>query len=400
MSGALTLASVNAETPLDNIERLSRKPGSFAATSKAHGLYSSFQFVLRLSPAVHKQLTKLRSGIVSNREVGLEGARAFSTYLHETVHWWQHVGSTYGLMLSLSYPTQAHANYNNLKELIAKAGFKKSIRQLIDLLPGPGGSGTLRGLANIIVNNHFDFEAYRYLTFSPDSAKAIVNTPLFESVGHSHYITYANNVLVLAGTVDPKFEVLQHPQQWEEPFRRLRETEERGFYFRSPVELWPLGAREIMEGQACFCQIQYLAFASGGRLGWDDFRQMGMLHGVYEIAFKRFLAEVRLDWPATVDDPVVALFLLICDIAINPSAGFPYSLRFFPSFISDTDPGARFTMLSALVRLKAPHSANAIRSYSKDEYEQVSSELANALLIDPPLSIARTCDLGQAKWTI
>jgi hypothetical protein len=27
-------------------------------------------------------------------------AQAFSTYLHETIHWWQHVGTSAGLMLT------------------------------------------------------------------------------------------------------------------------------------------------------------------------------------------------------------------------------------------------------------------------------------------------------------
>ena len=29
--------------------------------------------------------------------IGFEGFRAYSTYVHETIHWWQHVGTTTGL---------------------------------------------------------------------------------------------------------------------------------------------------------------------------------------------------------------------------------------------------------------------------------------------------------------
>jgi hypothetical protein len=96
--------------------------GDFSATLNAHGLYNAFQFVLRLSPAVHQKISELRPGIASSGEVGFDGIQAFSTYLHETIHWWQHAGSTYGLMRSLSYPTQAHGNSKHLKELIAKIG--------------------------------------------------------------------------------------------------------------------------------------------------------------------------------------------------------------------------------------------------------------------------------------
>src|SRR4051794_37938879 len=79
----------------------------FNATVNAHGLYNTQQFVLRLSPAVHSKLASMPPGIMTNGEVGLDGAQAMSTYLHETVHWWQHIGSTYGFIFSLNYPVQA-----------------------------------------------------------------------------------------------------------------------------------------------------------------------------------------------------------------------------------------------------------------------------------------------------
>ena len=62
------------------------RAGSFRATLEQHGLYSSFQYVLRLSPVVHKKLAELGAGIKSSREAGFDGAQAFSTLLHETVH--------------------------------------------------------------------------------------------------------------------------------------------------------------------------------------------------------------------------------------------------------------------------------------------------------------------------
>jgi hypothetical protein len=84
--------------------------GAFQATVKGHGLYNTFQFVLRLSPAVHRKLASLPNGIIKSGMVDLEGIEAFSTYLHETVHWWQHIGSTYGLMLSMTYAGSLASN--------------------------------------------------------------------------------------------------------------------------------------------------------------------------------------------------------------------------------------------------------------------------------------------------
>lgn len=381
---------------LSSIEALGTTPGSFNATLRGHGLYDTFRFVLRLSPVVHRTISELPTGIVTASEVGLEGAQAFSTYLHETIHWWQHVGSTFGLMLSLSYPTQAHGNHKHLRQMLRDIGFKKPIRNLIDMLGGPGGVGTPAGLANIIVNNHFDFDAFRHLTFSRQAKRAIVRHELFESVGHAHHMTYANNIVVLGAMDDPRLQLLPNPKEWEAPFRTMREQKEPGFYYGSPIEVWPIGAREIFEGQARFAQIQYLAFYSDGRLGWDEFRRLGMLHGVYVDAFEAFLRGTGLEWPPGIDHPTVGLFLLICDMAINPGAGFPFSPHpHFPSFIHDTDPGTRFSCLCTAVRLKCPEAAHGIQTYSRGEYEQVTEALSRALYLHSPLAIARRC----SEWS-
>jgi hypothetical protein len=71
------------------------------ACLNSHGLYDPLHFVLRLSPEIHRKIAALQTGIVTGT-IGFEGFRAYSTYVHETIHWWQHIGSVTGLMLSLS----------------------------------------------------------------------------------------------------------------------------------------------------------------------------------------------------------------------------------------------------------------------------------------------------------
>jgi hypothetical protein len=156
------------------------------------------------------------------------------------------------------------------------------------------------------------------------------------------------------------------------------------------VAISPLGVREIFEGQARFAQLQYLYFASGSKLRWDDVRSKGMLKGVYSSAFENFLRLTELDWPRTIDDPVVALFLLVCDIAINPGAGFPMPLRTFVTFIEDVDPGIRFLFLCRTIATKRPDLGKAITQYSKTEYAEVSQALTRLLLVDSPLVMADT----------
>ena len=357
------------------------------------GIYRTFEFVLRLSQPIHERLAALPSGI-SSAPHSFEDVEAMSVYLHETIHWWQHVGSTYGLMLSMTYPAEAHANHHRLSTLSAMVGSKKSIRHLTEQLDGPSTPESALGIANTIVNNQFDFDAFRRLTFSQRAREMVVQDPLFESVGHTFGVTYGNVIHLLASTADPNCQALPEPRALSIAVAELNRLQVEGYYFKSPVVVFPIGSREIMEGQARFAQIQYLHFASGRRLSWDALREIGMLSGMYGLAFDFFLTQAGLSWPSEIDDPTVALFLLICDMAINPGAGFPLPLQYPKAFISDVDPGARFTQLAAGVRMFCPEVATKIRAYSFDDYEEVSEKLAKALKFDSPLTVAR----AVASW--
>ena len=156
---------------------------AFAAVRTAHGLYNTLQFVLRLSPKVHRTLSSFSPGIVTNSDVGFDGAQAMSTLLHETVYWWQHIGSTYGFILSLNYTVQSHCTHFDLKKLVEDDGFKKSVvaqASALNLL-GPTGFGTVAGRANTIINNHFDLLAFRAFTLGPETAKEVAEKNLFET---------------------------------------------------------------------------------------------------------------------------------------------------------------------------------------------------------------------------
>lgn len=146
---------------------------------------------------------------------------------------------------------------------------------------------------------------------------------------------------------------------------------------------------EIFEGQARFSQLQFLYFSSSGSLNWEDFRKLGMLHGIYTAAFKVFLDLIEEPWPTTIDDPLVALFLLVCELAINPTEGFPLDIRYFESFIYDVDPGFRFYLFTQAIKKKDPSLKTAITNYSKEEYIAASEVLCRAGAYHPPLLAAK-----------
>jgi len=376
---------------LDNSVGMIHSPVDLNACLNAHGLYNFFQCVLRLSPEIHRKIAAMPEGIVTGG-IDFDNIQAYSTYLHETIHWWQHIGSTTGFMLSLSYPGQAHANYAHLKELTRRIWPKKSILRFVEEAEGPvGNPETPAGLANIIVNNHFDIEFFRLLAKNPRLIRQIVEHPLFDCVGHSYQIAYGNIILVLASTLDQAFRVFPDPRSWVNEFATLRTRKEQGYYWGSDVAITQIGADQIFEGQTRFAQLQYLYFASGGKLAWDDVRSKGLLEGIYGEAFDSFLHLSELDWPPRIDHPVVALFLLVCDIAMNPGAGFPMPLRVFTTFITDVDPGFRFFSLCRTIA-RRPDLARTIQQYSRAEYVEVSEALTSPLLIDSPLAIAVTVD--------
>jgi hypothetical protein len=85
-----------------------------------------------------------------------------------------------------------------------------------------------------------------------------------------------------------------------------------------------------------------------------------------------------------IDDPLIGLFLLICDLALNPTAGFPLQIAKYENFIIDVDAGIRFGRLSQAVG-KYPHLRSAIVRYSRDEYIEVANTLADECGYGRPL---------------
>src|SRR5437879_4410183 len=110
----------------------------------------------------------------------------------------------------------------------------------------------------------------------------------------------------------------------------------------------------------------------------------GFLSGIYVEAFESFLKLSESEWPERLDDPLVALFLLICDLAINPTRGIPLDIKSFVDFIRDVDVGVRFTLLCQAV-VKLPHLKQAITDYSKAEYISVSEDLIGVVGFDHPI---------------
>lgn len=358
-----------------------------APNFEALGSYNTLDFVVRLRPDLHHVLES-QGGNLSMRECkSWDAAQAFSTYLHETIHWWQHAGTSVGLILSFLQPAHAHLNRKRLDEVLARHGTVKPLVCLAEKLRDDHDSQDES--LNVVLNNWHDLEFFRKLVINPiELVASVADDPYFMSVGHSYRMAIGATSWLIGATVDPNYDVLPHPLRWEAAMEELRASKAKGFYPGSPIDVPPIGARDIFEGQARFSQLQYLFGASGGRLSWADIRGRGMLKGVYLRAFEIFLDSVDEEWPATVDDPIVGLFLLICDISLSPSEGLFLPMTDPSALIWSTDPAWRFLFLCTCAKNEGSDFKRSIKNYSAEEYWQVSQRLSDLILSPSPKQLA------------
>lgn len=373
---------------LDSINDAYKTGPTFKACINAHGMYETTRFVLRLSPRNHDLMAEIEAEDFDPSSISSDVIQAYSTYIHETVHWWQHVGSTSGLLFSLSYLAQVHSNMDELRDVIATFGPKKSLKTWTDqILLAEGQSAQAKlASANIAVNNALDVEYYKAYAYEPrKNIHSIMQENHFEAVGYGYVVVYGQLIGMVAALIDPDFETLPNIDNWDREIERLRADEHEGFYWGSPVHLPAVGLRAIYEGQARFVQLQFLDGNQSRSLDCETWRELGFLSGVYVEAFQAFLDISETEWPETLSDPVVGLFLLVCDLAINPTRGVPFEIESFEDLILDVDVGVRFTRL-CLAAKELPHLKQAVREYSKEEYIAISSELTTHAGYDHPLA--------------
>lgn len=344
-------------------------------------------FVVRLSPKIHRLIEKVSTGVYYTDELDDDTIQAFSTYLHETVHWWQHMGSTAGFILSLAYPAQAHQNTEHLATVLRLAGPKKSLKRWAENAARGGmtiDEPVLRS-ANIAVNNAIDREFYKQIVLNPPATVEASKDRYFESVGHCYWMAYGHAVALLSATVDREIEHLPDGRAWDEGFRHVRDAQVEGFVHGGEVSVAPLGLQALFEGQARFLQLQYLTFGVQHPPTCEELRNAGRFEKIYGEAFEAFLKITGAPWPEKIDDPIVGLFLLVIDLAINPTAGFPFDIASFENFILDVDPGIRFVRLCQVVRDR-PNLLSTITDYSREEYLRLAEILTNACDYDHPMA--------------
>jgi hypothetical protein len=338
--------------------------------TKVRGSYSTMQFVLRLRDDVRSAL--------NNKEFKTDYIQAHSTVIHENIHWWQHIGSNFGFLFSLAYPAFIHISYGNLHNAIRQGITYKSILKFEQLYYEKYGKTDMDDI-NIILNNYYDLEYAKAFALDNKNINTISeDNRFFLNVGHCYHILWSSTIHTVAATLDKEYKFLPNTNNWVECFRKLEKEQVPGFFIDTSMHVSPIGIKAIYEGQAIFNQMQYLTIALNPDLTYKNFEDIGMLHGIYTEAFEFFLQWTKLSKPTNLLDPKVGLFLLVCDLAINPTNGFPNDIYDFENFINKNDPGIRFFLLCYIISQDPSRYVSKINLYSKEEYISLSKDLSES----------------------
>lgn len=346
--------------------------------SSALGTYNPMQFVLRLRDDIHQAL--------NIEEISSERVQAFSTLLHENIHWWQHVGSNIGFITSLSYPVLAHLSHRDLSTLISNGIKYKSIMEFDRQYFQKNKKRDIPEV-NRILNNWYDINyAKLFILDNKYFSEIVKDRKYYLSMGHSFHILWSSAINTLAASVDREYEFLPEINKWHLKFKELEKNGVDGFAIDSgTMPVSNIGTYAIFEGQARFNQLQYLSIASNNKYSYSDFEAIGMLGDIYIEAFNLFLQITNINRPSNLNNSTIGLFLLVCDIAINPTDGFPIDLNHYETFIISNDPGIRFVTLCSVIKQNKEKWENAVNEYSKKEYYELSEELSKAISCIPSI---------------
>ncbi|EDP70660.1 hypothetical protein FBALC1_07873 [Flavobacteriales bacterium ALC-1] len=348
-----------------NIENQSNFQSSYHGT-KARGSYNTMRFVMKLRDDIVQAM--------NSEENSYEKIQAYSTYLHENIHWWQHVGSNFGFIYSLSYPAITMTSIVDLKELLKK---KITVKPLIKFYDS--NKEVVKELVMLTYKFYCIKHAKNFAFDNKNFNEILKDRKTFVSLGSCYHVLWQISILSLT-TVDPKYKIIPKIEKWDEEFQRLLENQVEGFdIINKKIRVSSMGIRAIYEGQAIFNQLQYLAFSLDDELSFQDCERAGMLYGVYYEAFNFFIETTTFKKPDGFLNSVVGLFLLVCDLAINPTNGFPFDIYDYENFIVKNDPGMRFTKMCYFINENKSEFENEIDKYSKDEYNNISKKLSDYL---------------------
>jgi hypothetical protein len=354
------------------------------------GDFDPLNSVVRLDDKV-SQMLDARAAPNRNEVVpaGSPELRAFSTYLHETIHWWQHISTTAGFVHALSTASQASATIAYLSQ--AGPAFPKPLTS-VDL-----DSLSVNHPIRLAVARWTEIE-YGVSSLSVPRRFNILlqqgaGSSFYESLGHTLLLFQISTVAALARSFDPGYAGLPDATRWIPFYDEFVRSQNTFFVPNQLIDL-PLGMHHIMEGQARMSELQFRSLTVNS-MSISEAMNLNWLVGDYGVAFEQFLRYAELTQPDDFDDPVVSMFLLLCDIALNPSSGYPEPINPRRDFVRDFHPGIRFLRLCQQIK-RDKSLIKSVNRLSYDAYIKISQRLCERLDWLDPVAVGEKClDAGQ-----
>lgn len=336
------------------------------------GSFDPMVKVTTLDPALARQLDT-RGGELPSASVeagGSETVRSYATSLHETVHWWQMMGSTTGLLSGLTTAAQTTACAPYLPEIVG--AIPKAVLWHLEAKPERVDRTQAAWKA---ASRWRDLEIASCLLVDPlHGFYKLRDKPfLFESVGYALAQHAATTTGLIERVVGEHELPLPEPEEWERFILDARASGAPGFEAETLAKI-RIGAKHLFEGQARLIELQYRDLAVERR-SLPDLSEQGWLDGDYGVALDCFLERVDRPLPEDPQDPLLCLFLLLCDMAINPSRGYPSPTGAADNWVASTHPGLRFESLCSVAAKRLEELQGVLKILSLQSYRKASELL-------------------------
>lgn len=350
-----------------------------------YGLFDPLTFVVRLDEKIQKLIEENHKHPI---QWSTEELFATVTLLHETIHWWQYIGTTFGLFESLSIASQSSSARQLLQRWSEKYGARKPTTTALKQAFSNSCKDELELLINLN-KNWMDIElSSTIIHHRPYLISILYSNPYFSSIGTSVLRHYVQVYASLEPVLKDNFNQLPKVSEWvnvgnEASKKRLPDFSEDKREFSTDISHLGFGAFEIMEGQARLSEIQCLSAFTYDKFDWKASLNFNLLSGLYGKVFKYFISKTELSWPNKSFDPTIGLFLLACDIALNPNEIYP--LKHFDPYtlIKSTNPCLRFEMITnSISKLKS--SCLDKFKYNDTTYRRVSDLICDDIGEIPP----------------
>lgn len=349
------------------------------------GTYNTDDFTIRLAYYIHEKLDNLTSGITNSHELDDDTLQAYSTFLHETIHWRQHIGSISGFILSMMTPSQNFCLHSFLKVVIDEIGPVKSLRKyyINNVTTNTPEDKLFKNLNNIL-NNFYDINYYKYLIINPEilSTNIHLKDEFFLSYGHSTIYSYINLLEILSKYFNDQYDIDDKIEKLKNVIYSQSNSldSEYNAFKDEQIIIPPLGLKQIFEGQARFIQLQFLYFANRNTFDIPYFESNNLLNGLYGEAFDLYIKLIEHDYPHAFNSPLISIFLVICDLSINPGVAFPLDVGHDESFFFEAIPGIRFYELCCATQELLLSDENfTVHDHSNEEYHYIANALCTKL---------------------